>query len=234
MGQRPAKQWLHVLLPVLRAARRPRGDAPTRALTALAPRLGVVETAAAPRGRPAGGGVHQRASAPPCAHDGPERRLVRPQDPVAQTERERGKQSDHTGKNVLLVPALLRILLLSDTSGGRVQDKRMADATPSPFPAGRGLGPALGFLAFTLPQVEILMPTKQPRGEERTLAQQRTHQALHQRRLRIAQGHRSVKRWRVGHDRLRLWQQGVRDRVMDLCGALRNFRVRLNPWPPMA
>ena len=48
MGQRPAQQWLHVLLPVLLAARRPRGDAPTRALTALAPRLGVAETAAAP------------------------------------------------------------------------------------------------------------------------------------------------------------------------------------------
>jgi hypothetical protein len=98
---------------------------------------------------------------------------------VAQTERERGKHSDHTGKHVLVVPALLRLRWRSDTSGGRVPDKRMADATPSPFPAGRGLGPALGCLAFTLPQVEILMPTKQPRGAERTLAQQRTHQALH-------------------------------------------------------
>ena len=48
MGQRPAQPWLPVLLPVLLAARRPRGDAPTRALTALAPRLGVAETAAAP------------------------------------------------------------------------------------------------------------------------------------------------------------------------------------------
>jgi hypothetical protein len=27
----------------------------------------------------------------------------------------------------------------------------------------------LGFLAFTLPQVEILMPTKKPRGQELTL-----------------------------------------------------------------
>ena len=43
----------------------------------------------------------------------------------------------------------------------------------------------LGFLAFTLPQVEILMPTKKPRGAELTLEQQRANQALHQRRLRI-------------------------------------------------
>jgi hypothetical protein len=43
----------------------------------------------------------------------------------------------------------------------------------------------LGFLAFTLPQVEILMPTKKPRGQELTLEQQLANQALHDRRLRI-------------------------------------------------
>jgi len=32
----------------------------------------------------------------------------------------------------------------------------------------------LGFLSFTLPEVEILMPTKKPRGEELTLEQQLT------------------------------------------------------------
>jgi hypothetical protein len=30
-----------------------------------------------------------------------------------------------------------------------------------------------------------------------------------------------------------LWKAGVRDLVMELCGALHNFRVRLNPWQPM-
>ena len=47
-GQSPAPQWRHVLFPALRAARRPRGDAPPRARTALAPRRGVSEAAAAP------------------------------------------------------------------------------------------------------------------------------------------------------------------------------------------
>ena len=42
---------------------------------------------------------------------------------------------------------------------------------------------ALGFLAFTLPQVEILMSTKKPRGQELTLEQQLANQALHYRRL---------------------------------------------------
>jgi len=47
MGQSKAHQWIHVLLPVLLAALRTRGDAPTRSLTALAQRLGVTEADAA-------------------------------------------------------------------------------------------------------------------------------------------------------------------------------------------
>jgi hypothetical protein len=34
-------------------------------------------------------------------------------------------------------------------------------------------------------------------------------------------------------DRIRLWKEGVRDLVMELCCALHNFRVRLTPWQPM-
>ncbi len=71
-------------------------------------------------------------------------------------------------KNVLLVNASLTILFLSETYGGRVHDKRIAEATPYPLPAGSGLLQDLGFLAFTLPEVEILMPTKTPRGQELT------------------------------------------------------------------
>jgi hypothetical protein len=40
-------------------------------------------------------------------------------------------------------------------------------------------------------------------------------------------------RCRIVKDRIRLWKQGVRDLVMELCCALHNFRVRLTPWQPM-
>src|SRR2546425_5375783 len=52
MGQSKANQWIHVLLPVLLAALRTLGDAPTRSLTALAQRLGVTQAAAATVGVP--------------------------------------------------------------------------------------------------------------------------------------------------------------------------------------
>src|SRR5712691_11538984 len=128
-------------------------------------------------GRPAGGAsargrrTNRRTGVPPFAHDGTERRIVRPQDPAEQTECYSGKTKDHTVKNVLLLNALRIILFLSDTYGGRIHDKWIAEATPYPLPAGSRLLQDLGFLAFTLPQVEILMPTTKSRGHELTSAQ---------------------------------------------------------------
>ena len=55
MGQSKANQWIHVLLPVLRAALEALGDVPTRTLAALAQRLGVAPATAGallPRAEP--------------------------------------------------------------------------------------------------------------------------------------------------------------------------------------
>jgi hypothetical protein len=119
------------------------------------------------------------------------------------------------------------------TCGSRIHEKRIAEATPSPLPAGSRLLQDLGFLAFTLPQVEVLMPTKKLPGQALTLEQQLANQALHQRRLRIEHVNSSVKRCRLVKDRIRLWKAGIRDVVMALCCALHHFRVRLTPWQPM-
>jgi len=136
-------------------------------------------------------------------------------------------------KNLLLINAPLTILFLSETTEGRVHDKRMADATPYPLPAGSQLLQDLGFLAFTLPEVETLMPTKKPRGQELTPEQKAANQVLASRRVRIEQVNSSVKRCRIVKDTLRLVKKGVRDLVMEICCALHNLRVRLTPWQPM-
>ncbi len=44
----------------------------------------------------------------------------------------------------------------------------------------------------------------------------------------LAQRHETLLK-----DRMRLWKEGVRELVMELCCALHNFRVRLTPWQPM-
>jgi hypothetical protein len=136
-------------------------------------------------------------------------------------------------KNVLLLNAARTLLFLSETYAGSTHDKRIADATPYPLPAGSRLLQDLGFLAFTLDQVEIIMPTRKPRGRNLTRAQKAANRRIARRRVRIEHVNSSVKRCRIVHDTSRLWKAGVRDRVMEVCCALHNFRVRLTPWHPM-
>ena len=136
--------------------------------------------------------------------------------------------------NVLLINAALTILFLSDTYAGSTHDKRLAEATPYPLPTGSRLRQDLGFLAFTLDHVEIIMPTKKPRGRARTRAQKAANRRIARRRVRIEPVHSSVKRGRIVHDTNRLRKAGVRALLMEIGCALHNFRVRLIPWQPMA
>ena len=132
-----------------------------------------------------------------------------------------------------LINDALTILFLSETYAGSAHDKRIADATPHPLPAGSRLLQDLGFLAFTLDQVELIMPTKKPRGRALTRAQKAANRRIARRRVRIEHVNSSVKRCRSVHDTCRLRKTGVRDLVMEVCCGLHNFRVRLIPWQPM-
>jgi hypothetical protein len=135
--------------------------------------------------------------------------------------------------NVLLINAALIMLFLSDTSPGSTHDKRIADATPYPLPAGSRVLQDLGFLAFTLDQVEIIMPTRKPRGRHLTRVQKAANRRIARRRVRIEHVNSSVKRCHIVHDTNHLWKAGFRDLVMEVCCALHNFRVRLTPWQPL-
>src|SRR5262244_540726 len=154
MGQSKANQWIHILLPVLLAALRDLGDAPARSLTALAQRLGVSEADAATVVAP----LAEEAAPGGAASDSPLLPMTGRNDASSAPKTLLNRKRVIAVRNVLLVNALLLILFLSDTHGGRVHDLRIAEATPYPLPAGSGLLQDLGFLSFTLPQVAILMP----------------------------------------------------------------------------
>jgi hypothetical protein len=134
---------------------------------------------------------------------------------------------------VRLINAALTMLFLSETYAGSTHDQRMAEGTPYPLPAGSRLLQDLGFLAFTLPQVEVIMPTKKPRGRPLTRAPKAANRRIARRRVRIEHVNSSLKRCRIVHDTCRLRKAGVRDLLMEVCCGLHNFRVRLTPWQPM-
>jgi len=137
-------------------------------------------------------------------------------------------------KNLLLINAALRILFLSETHPGSVHDKRIADTTPYPLPTGSHLLQDTGFQAFTLAGVDILQPTKKPRGKELTAEQKAGNREVSRRRVRIEHVNSSVKRCRMLKETIRMWKEGIRDMVMEIGCALHNFRVRVTPsWTPM-
>ena len=128
---------------------------------------------------------------------------------------------------------MLTILFLSDTYEGSAHDKRIADATPYPLPQGSTLLQDLGFLAFSLDGVESITPFKKPRGGTLSDEQKAFNQHLSRRRVRVEHVNSSVKRCRIVKDTIRLFKEGVRDMVAEICCALHNFRVRIAPWQPM-
>jgi hypothetical protein len=128
----------------------------------------------------------------------------------------------------------LTILFLSATFEGRVHDKRIADYSNYPLPAQSQLLQDLGFLAFTLDGVEMLEPTKKPRGGTLTPEQKASNQALARRRVRIEHVNSSVKRCRMVKDALRLWCGTIRDLVMEVACGLHNLRLRHRPWVAMS
>jgi DDE superfamily endonuclease len=134
---------------------------------------------------------------------------------------------------VLQINAALTILLLSDTDASSTHDKRIADAPPYPLPSGSRLLQGLGFLASTLDHVELIMPTRKPRGWRLTRVQKAANRRIARRPAQIEHVNSSIKRCRIVHDTSRLRKTGVRDRVMEACCALHNFRVRLTLWQPM-
>jgi hypothetical protein len=119
-----------------------------------------------------------RRPQPPFCPDGTERRIGRPKDAAEQKSCYSGKKKYHTVKNLLLINAALLILFLSDTYEGSAHDKRIADTTRYPLPPGSRLMQDIGFLAFSLDGVEIIMPTKKPRGGSLTDEQKAENQQI--------------------------------------------------------
>ena len=88
----------------------------------------------------------------------------------------------------------------------------------------------MGFQGFCVQDVEILQPTKKPRGGELTPEQKEENRRIASIKMRIEHVIGSIKRYRIVKEKMRLWREGVRDMVMATCCALHNFRLRYRPW----
>ena len=119
---------------------------------------------------------------------------------------------------------------MSTTYAGKWHDKSLVDEEVYLLPVGSVLYQDMGFQGFAVVNVAIQQPTKKPRGGELTLKQKTDNRRIAREKMRIEHTIGSVKRCRTVKDKLRYWQDTVRDMVMAIAAGLHNLRLRYRPW----
>lgn len=162
--------------------------------------------------------------------DGTERPIQRPKDAEVQETFYSGKKKRHTVKNDVLVNAKGEIVLLTATCEGKKHDKKIADEAAFTLPEGSLLYQDTGFQGFALEGTTIFQPKKKPRGGELTTDEKVQNRLISSVRVRVEHAIDGVKRYRIVKDQLRNWKPDFRDKVMETCCGLHNFRLRFRPW----
>ena len=129
-------------------------------------------------------------------------------------------------KNILLADSNKFIFFLSETCEGHRHDKRLADDSGYILPPGSVLYQDTGFQGFSLPDVIIVQPKKKPRGKTLTDQEKAENRCISVSRVRIEHIIGSVKRYRMIAERIRISCADMRDRIMEICCGLHNFRQR--------
>ena len=209
MPQPVVNKWIHILHPCLNQALYTLGEIPARSAVDL--QLPAEEDLL-------------------YFQDGTERPVQRPKNPEAQRTLYSGKKKRHTVKNNVLVNKQAKISLLTITCEGKKHDKKIADETGFTLPEGSCLYQDTGFQGFALAGVTIIQPKKKPRGGELTLEEKELNRQISSIRIRVEHAIGGVKRYRIVKDPLRCWKEDFRDRVMETCCGLHNFRLNFRPW----
>ena len=209
MHQPDANSWIHVLHPLLNRTLAAVGELPVRDATALE-QTDLVQAV--------------------YFHDGTERPIPRPVDPDAQKRYYSGKKKAHTVKNVVVSTLVGRILFLSPTCEGKKHDKKVADEADYHLPKGSIVYQDTGFQGFTLEEVTLCQPKKKPRGKDLTPEDKANNRRISKVRIRVEHAIGGVKRYRLVKDKIRNWKDGFRDKVMETCCGLHNFRLNFRPW----
>ena len=209
MSQPVANKWIHILHPCLNRALAELGEKPARNVAELhlASKKGQI-----------------------FFQDGTERPIERPKNQKIQGFFYSGKKKRHCVKNNVLINQQAKILLLTPTCEGKKHDKKIADETGLVLPKGSRLCQDTGFQGFALPGVTIIQPMKKPRGKELTPEQKESNRQISCLRIRVEHAIGGVKRYRIVKDQVRARKDNFRDRAMETCCGLHNFRLNFRPW----
>ena len=133
-------------------------------------------------------------------------------------------------KNNVLINLTCKVLFLTETVEGKKHDKKLADEPAYTLPPESRLAQDTGFQGFILDNVAILQPKKKPKGKELTDMEKNVNRWLSSLRIRIEHAIGGVKRYRIVKDKIRNWKAGFKDKVIETCCGLHNFRLTFRPW----
>ena len=218
MHQSDANRWIHLLHRLLNQTLAALGELPARQAEELGPALEPAQLEA------------DEVEVMVFFHDGTERPIVRPKDQAVQRLYYSGKKRQHTLKNIVLINTLCKIIFLTLTCEGKKHDKKATDEAAYELPEGSSLYQDTGFQGFSRAGVTIIQPKKKPSGQELTADDKENNRLISKIRIRVEHAIGGVKRYRIVKDKLRTWKSNFRDKVMETCCGLHNFRLNFRPW----
>lgn len=137
------------------------------------------------------------------------------------------KKTHNVKNNVLSLPDR-RIIWLSKTYEGSVHDKKICDNRPLHLVSGINLWQDTGFQGHNPENVNVMMPTKKPKGKELSEDQKESNRSISSFRVLVEHAIGGAKRCRIVKDRFRCHKFGFDDLVMELACGLHNLRISLN------
>jgi hypothetical protein len=208
MSQAQAWEWIHRLTPVLNLALGVQQQLPTRK----------------PADLPS---VLRQCRGLEFIIDGTERPIQRPKAKARQKQFYSGKKKRHTVKNVVISDKRTkRILALSPTYEGKVNDKRIADEQNYRFPTGCRLWKDTGFQGYEPPNTYCFQLKKKPRKGELTEQEKATNCRYLRVWVRVEHAIGGAKVFRIVRDEFRNRRENVVDVVFETACGLHNWRIR--------
>lgn len=158
--------------------------------------------------------------------DGTERFIRRPKNKDKQKSKYSGKKRRHSVKNIIIThPINNTILFLGKTQDGKKHDKECIEAEDIKCRDPIKMLTDLGFLGLKIPNIQIIMPKRKPRGGTLNDNEKAINKILSSIRAGIEHAIAGVKRNRSVLDTCRNVKEETPDLLMSIACGLHNLRV---------
>jgi len=158
--------------------------------------------------------------------DGTERFVRRPKNKDKQKSKYSGKKKRHSVKNIVIThPINNTILFLGKTQDGKVQDKRCMEDEKIKCRDPIKMLTDLGFLGLNIPNIQVVMPKRKPRGGILSDNEKAINKILSSIRVRVEHAIAGAKRNRSVLDTCRNIKEETPDLLMSIACGLHNLRV---------